>query len=251
MSADASLPLAGARIVVTRPGGDKDGLARRIAAAGAEILRFPALRLIPVEPPAPAGRFDVAVFVSPAAVRFGLGRLRAPLPARIAAPGRGTAAALGAAGVANVLTPDRGTGIGALLDGGALDRIAGRRVLLVCGRPANRRSAKLLRAQGALVVPFTVYARRGVEQSEPLAGWLRTGRADAIMASSTAAVTALAALPEIDWRDVVWIASSRRVAAAVRRAGGRVGAVAESAGEADMIAAAKAWWQAGRTSDDA
>lgn len=250
MSREAA-PLAGARIVLTRPGGKRDDLARRLAAAGAATLHFPALHLVPVRASAPAGRFDLALFVSPAAVRHGLHRLSGGLPDLVAAPGPGTAAALAAAGVTGVVTPDRGTGIAALLDGGALGRLAGHRVLLVCGRPANRRSARLLRAQGATVIPFPVYARRGVEQAEPLAGWLRARGADAIMASSTAAVAALGALPGIDWRRVVWIVSSRRVAAAARRVGGRVGAVADGAGAAEMAAAAAAWWHAGRTSDDA
>lgn len=244
-------PLAGARLVLTRPAGGGDGLAARLAAAGAETLRFPALRLVPSAPRPPAGRFDLAVFVSPAAVRFGLPRLARALPAVVAAPGRGTAAALAAAGIAPVVTPDRGTGLAALLDGGALGRLAGRRLLLVCGRPVNRRSARLLRAQGAAVVPFAAYARRGAEAPEPLAGWLRAGRADAIMASSTAAVAALGALPGIDWQRVVWIVSSPRVAAAARAAGGRIGAVAEGAGDAEMAAAAEAWWRAGRTTNDA
>lgn len=251
MGSEARLPLAGARIVLTRPAKSSDALARRLAAAGARTLHFPALRLLPVAPRVPAGHFDLAVFVSPAAVRYGLPRLSAGLPPLVAAPGRGTAATLAVAGVAGVVTPDRGTGIAALLDGGALGRLAGRRVLLVCGRPANRRSARVLRAQGAVVVPFTVYTRRGVEAPEPLAGWLRAGEADAIMVSSTAAAAALGALGGMDWGRVAWIVSSRRVAAAARAAGGQVGAVAEGAGDAEMAAAAAVWWHAGRTTNDA
>jgi|GEM_PF-1596339 len=246
--------LAGARLVLTRPRDRADALARELQAAGAETLHFPALSVEPTGEAAPAGPFDLAIFVSPAAVRHGLGRVGRILPRRVAAPGPGTARRLAEAGVPGAVSPARGAGLAALFDAPAFGSVAGRRVLLVCGRPVNRRSVAALRARGATVTVFTAYARAPVAAAEPLAGWLRRGEADAIMASSAAAVSALGALAGIDWADTAWIVSSDRVARAVEAAGGRVAVRAAGADADAMTAAAAEWWQSvttGRSRDDA
>lgn len=233
--------LEGARIVVTRPAGAQDRLARRLAGAGARVLSFPVLEIVPLDALPPAGEFDCALFASPAAVRHGLPRLAGRLPEKLFAPGEGTRAALAAAGVAGVSAPGSGAGLSALLAALVPDALAGQRLLFVCGRPLNRRSLRALAARGAEVTPFVSYARRAVADLQPLAELIRTGGADVIMASSTAAVAAMADLPGI--AGSVWIASSGRVARAAERAGGRIAAVAAGAGASDMTAAAIRWWQ--------
>lgn len=235
--------LEGARLVLTRPRAQSVQLAGRLAASGAEVLHFPALELTPADTKPPRGKFDLVLFVSPAAVRYGFARVAGRLPARVAAPGQGTAARLVEAGATRVLVPGSGTGIGALLDTGVLGPLSGHRVLLVCGRPVNRGTVAQLRLQGATVSMFCAYERRWVRNAEPLAGWLLHGRADAIMASSVAAVRALTALPGMNWSGVDWIVSSRRVADAVRKAEGKVGAVAEGAGDVELVSAAVMWWR--------
>ncbi|MGH8271192.1 MAG: uroporphyrinogen-III synthase, partial [Gammaproteobacteria bacterium] len=98
--------LEGARIVVTLPAGMQDRLALRLAAEGARVLSFPALDLVSVESAEPpAGEFDCAFFVSPAAVRYGLPYLSKRLPLCLLAPGEGTRAALIAAGAGDALAP--------------------------------------------------------------------------------------------------------------------------------------------------
>lgn len=241
------LPLAGARLVLTRPREWADALARSLRAAGAETLGFPALAVEPTTTPAPTGPFDLAIFVSPAAVRHGLPRTGRVLPARVSAPGPGTARRLATAGVSGVVAPARGAGLAALLAEPGLGPLRGRRVLLVCGRPLNRRSVAQLRARGAEVAVFSAYSREPATAPEPLAGWLRRGEADAIMASSAAAVAALGALPGIDWLGTDWIVSSRRVASAVEAVHGRVAATAAGADAAAMTAAAASWWRSATT----
>lgn len=238
--------LEGAGLVLTRPAAPDDELAARLRAEGARALSFPAQQLEAVPGPPPAGEYDVALFTSPAAVRFGLARLAAALPPLLAATGEGTARRLAAAGVRRVLQPEAGAGVAALLAGVGGRLLAGRRVLVVCGRPVRRRSLVLLRACCAELQVFAAYRRRPVTEPEPLSGWLRSGKADAIMASSTAAVRALTALPGIEWGEITWIVSSERVAQAVQRSA-RVSAVtAASAQDADLIAAAIGWWPGAR-----
>ncbi len=245
-----SQSLAGARIILTRPEGDSGALAQALRQAGAQTLSFPALTLQPSADAPPVGPFDLAVFASPAAVRFGLDRVRALLPVRVAAPGQGSAECLRAAGVDPVIAPRRGAGLEALFDIPAVgEHLAGARVLLVCGRPFNRRSLNRLAALGARPQTFCSHERQAVTEAQPLAEWLHQGAADAIMASSVAAVEALVALggrAGLDWSGIVWIVSSRQVATAVRAREGRVSAVAASAHAPALVTAASTWWSMGR-----
>ncbi len=235
--------LEGARIVVTLPAGTQDRLARQLVAEGARVLSFPALEIVPLVATPPAGKFDCALFASPAAVRHGLPQLAGRLPGKLFAPGEGTRAALAAAGAGDAFAPAAGAGLAVLLAGLAPETFAGRRLLFVCGRPLNRRSLRALAERGADVVPFAVYARRATADPRPLADGIRAGGADVIMASSTAAVAAVAGLPGTGAPGLGWIVSSTRVAQAVERSGARVVAVAASAGATDMSAAAIRWWQ--------
>lgn len=240
------MTLRGARIVLTRPERDCAPLAKALRGAGARLLFFPALVLQASGDKPPAGPFDLAIFTSPAAVRFGLDRVRDRMPEAVAAPGEGTAERLRSLGVGPAITPPQGAGLAALLEAPALRSLVhGARVLLVCGRPLNRGSVARLRAAGARPEAFCAYERHGAAEPGPLAGWLRGGGADAIMVSSVSAVEALAALAErkgLGWNGIEWIVSSPRVADAVAAHGGQVGAMAASAQARALAAAASEWW---------
>ncbi len=236
--------LEGAGIVVTRPAGADDRLARLLAAGGARVLAFPAFSVAPLESPMPAGAFAAALFTSPAAVRFGWPRLTGVRPKLLLAPGGGTRASLAAAGATGIQMPARGAGLDALLDALPADLLAGKRLLLVCGEPLNRASLRKLAARGAEVAPFPVYARRATRNPQPLTAWIRDGEADAIMASSVAAIEALHELLGDNAGRLDWIVSSRRVADAAQRRGTKPLFLAASAGADDMAAAAADWWQA-------
>jgi len=238
------MPLALARscFVVTRPTVERGDLAESLQDQGAKVLEFPALELTATAEAPPVGPFDLAIFTSPAAVAFGRGRLEGKLPARIAAPGQGTARRVREAGLGSALAPRAGAGLAALLDEPELRRrLPGLRVLVVGGRPLKRHSLEQLAARGAHAEWFCAYERRPASTPEPLAGWLANRVADAIMVSSVSAVEALTALHGIAWGDTVWIVSSPRVGRAVETRGGRVGAMAASAETADMVRAAIDW----------
>ncbi|HXI55100.1 MAG TPA: uroporphyrinogen-III synthase [Polyangia bacterium] len=116
----AERPLAGWRILVTRPADQIPPFAAALEAAGAEAIAYPT---IAVEPPPSWEALDGAlkkiaayqwvIFTSPSAVRFTLARAAATgaaAPAltglKVAAVGAQTARALAAAGIAVDVVPD-------------------------------------------------------------------------------------------------------------------------------------------------
>src|SRR5690348_2697499 len=140
-----SLPsLAGVRVLVTRPAEHSAAWMRASSSAGAEVIAYPTVDVVP--PPswqpldealARLGEYHWLVFTSAAAARFALGRLpagaldRQAAGPRVAAVGRETARVLEGAGVAVALVPEdeRQDGLAVAL-GDALGALApGTRVL--------------------------------------------------------------------------------------------------------------------------
>lgn len=162
-------PLAGAAIVVTRPGATAAALRRRIRAAGGTVLSLPGFALLAVADAAAAMRClraarsaDVVIFTSPAAVRFAwrlLPQLRFPRKTIVVAPGAGSARALHRRGVAAPLHPaDRQDSEGVLALP-ALQRVRGRRVALVGAGGGRELLPRELATRGARVVRVEVYRR--------------------------------------------------------------------------------------------
>ena len=163
-TADPHAPLAGATIVITRPSGMSSAPARAVRALGGRSLCLPGLSLRPlrVAEKRPAKRgFDLWIFTSPAAVRFGAAllptrRMRAGIEAF--AVGEGTARALARHGIRAQIPRERSDSEG-LLSITALAKVRGRRIALV-GAPGGRnRIAPVLRRRGAEVAVLDVYER--------------------------------------------------------------------------------------------
>jgi uroporphyrinogen-III synthase len=196
--------LAGARVLVTRPAQQAEGLARRIAAAGGEAVCFPALTIEPVRDMTAVraavgdvGRYDVAVYVSRNAVEHGVALLEGAMAQRprVAAIGPSTAAALEAAGVAVSIRPADGYTSEALLEEPALQDLRERRVLLVRGRGGRELLADTFVARGAQVVSAVVYARKAAtgDTAALIARWEREGL-DFVTALSVETLDALCTL---------------------------------------------------------
>lgn len=189
------MTLAGKRIVVTRPRELAQGLAALIRQAGGEPLLFPAIEIRDPEDAGPAlallGRlqeFDLAVFVSPSAVRKALELAAGRAWPRVAAVGTGTRQELEQRGFRNVLAPAGQADSEALLALPELAQVAGIRVLILRGAGGRELLGETLAARGAKVDYAQCY-RRVRPEVRPL-----EGRIDALCVGSGEALTNLAAL---------------------------------------------------------
>ena len=176
------LPQASLRdigVLVTRPAEQAGRLMQRLGELGAQPFLFPALALVaPRQPERLAARlaafqdYDWLLFISPSAVQFGLAALRQAMPAidlrhlRAAAVGGGTAAALHAAGVEQVVAPQHGADSEHLLALPQFSNLTGQRVLILRGEGGRELLAETLRARGGTVDYAECY-RRAAPESDP------------------------------------------------------------------------------------
>ncbi len=187
-------PLGGAGIVVTRPGFQAAKFAEQIAAIGGRPIVFPTIVILPPPDRKPLAaalsaldRFDFAVFVSANAVEFGFHPSGAwPERVRAIAPGPGTAAALGARGVHDVLVPAERFDSEGILALPELADVRGSRFLVLRGSGGRELLAEALRARGAEVVQVECYRRaRPQTGAEGLLERWREGRIDAVTITSS------------------------------------------------------------------
>jgi uroporphyrinogen III methyltransferase / synthase len=198
-------PLAGLRIMVTRPEDPFDPLAERLRQLGADVVLQPAIRITPPADWRPVddalariAEFDWLVFSSANGVRYLLDRMRAikntlPPSCRLAAIGPGTADALERFGLRADLVPEPYRAE-ALAD--ALAREApGKRFLLARASRGREVLAEQLIAVGAKVEQIVVYSSTDVERPDAeVAAMLHTGRIDWITVTSSAIARSLAKL---------------------------------------------------------
>ena len=196
---NASGPLAGRIIAVTRPREQAAPLADAIAGAGGTPLLFPLLDILPVADPL-ALEADVAglpgaalaIFISPNAVAHALPLILAhgPWPVGLvpAAVGQGTVKALAARGVTGCIAPRERFDSEALLALPDLagERVSGKRVVIFRGDGGRELLADTLRARGATVECVACYRRAGPAGGVDilLERW-RAGRLDALTVSSS------------------------------------------------------------------
>ncbi len=195
-------PLAGKRILVTRPRAQAPALSERLAALGAEAIEAPAIRIVPPDDARPlddaraaAASFAWIVFTSANAVDAFLGRpgggaAAALAGVRICAVGPATGARIARHGLPVDLEPadHRGEGAAEALRAGR--DLRGARILLPRADLARPALPDALRAAGADVVEVTAYRTAGVP------GWpggavremLRRRQLDAVTFTSASAV---------------------------------------------------------------
>jgi uroporphyrinogen III methyltransferase/synthase len=155
-------PLAGRTIAVTRARAQASGLASRLRELGAAVVEAPAIRIVPLEGPAPEPeRHDLLCLTSPNAVRLLFDRFaaagrdaRALHGLRVAAIGPGTAKALAERGVLADVVPERFVAEG-LVD--ALTDVPVRSALLARAREARDVLPDALRERGADVEVVELY----------------------------------------------------------------------------------------------
>ena len=193
----ATRPLAGKRILVTRPRAQAPELVDRLAALGAEAIEAPAIRIVPPNDMQPlddacaaAASFDWIVFTSANGVDAFVERAAAHGPGaralagvRICAIGPATAARIARHGLQVDLAPSdhRGEGVSEALRAGRDLRKT--RILLPRADIARPLLPDALRAAGADVTEVTAY------RTIPAAGWPGGAVREMIMKNEIDAVT--------------------------------------------------------------
>jgi uroporphyrinogen-III synthase len=247
-------PLAGLRVLVTRPRHQNEQLCELIRAAGGAPLVFPLLEIAPPRDVAGLDQVldtlpqtDMAIFISANAVAFGLARVRArlgamPAQVRLAAVGQASAQALATEGLTDVLVPSERFDSEALLALPALQQIQGRRVVIFRGEGGREHLATTLRERGAQVAYAECYRRlRPPDDGPALRALLDRDTIDIVVVTSGEALATLHAWLGPALAPLPLLVVSERIAAAARAAGARQVQIADAASDTALIAALRAW----------
>jgi uroporphyrinogen III methyltransferase/synthase len=155
-------PLAGVSVAVTRARAQSSGLAARLRSLGASVVEAPAIRIVPLDGPAPdLSAYDLVCLTSPNGVGLLFARLaavgldaRALAGVRVAAIGPGTARALSEHGVTADVVPERFVAEG-LVE--ALADVPVSRALVARAAVARDVLVDALRSRGAEVDVLALY----------------------------------------------------------------------------------------------
>ena len=162
--------LTGLNVVVTRPRDQAVSLAQRIIQEGGHSILFPLLEISPIADPLPLrqlvshlAEFNLAIFISPNAVRYGMEAIQGagtlPAALKIATVGQGSAKALRALGVAEIIAPQDKFDSEALLALPELQNVAGWRVVIFRGEAGRELLGDTLKERGANVEYAACYQR--------------------------------------------------------------------------------------------
>ena len=207
-------PLAGRRIVVTRPEQQAQTLHRRLTELGAQVIASPAIEITPVENAEPLRRslrrldeYRWIVFTSANAVRVFVEALleeglsaNAAAACRIAAVGPATEAALLAVGLQADYLPDQYLGE-AIARG--VDVEPGERVLLPRAVDGGSELPEILTARGAVVDDIAIYRSRPVALTAESVQALERGVDAVIFTSGSTARSFAAALAQTALADLL------------------------------------------------
>lgn len=253
--------LQGLGVLVTRPEHQALPLCRLLEAEGASTRRLPAIDIRAVGDPhelrAGLGelrRFDVIIFTSANAVRFGAPLLDQRRDLTLIPIGPATARALTQAGygvAAGQEGPPRGGyDSESLLLHPILEHTQGRRLLIVTGRNGRGLLQRELTRRGAQVMTAEVYERRPATPSaaalKSLLDDFRSGVVQVITATSVDIAGSLLTLATPALRDeferVHWLVPGERVAAGMRQLGLTAPLLsAASADDQDLVSALIRW----------
>jgi uroporphyrinogen III methyltransferase / synthase len=231
-------PLAGKRIVITRPADQTDALGSRIREAGGEAIHCPLIAIRPLPPP------DLSLFSTPydwvvvsssngiyslaAGLRQAGRDLRILGPARIAAVGQETARAVEACGLRVDFVPSRF--VAEQLAAEFPEPVRGRRILIPRAREGRDVLPELWREQGATVDVLPVYENVPDEGgAAALRALLLAGEVDAVTFTASSAVRNFTRLlPAAGLEGVRLVCIGPVTAQTARQAGLPVSAVAET-----------------------
>jgi uroporphyrinogen-III synthase len=249
--------LKGIGVLVTRPEHQAEHLCHLIEAEGGAAVRYPALVIKPRPDRAavraavgPVDRYDLVIFVSANAVRYGAEILEQRRDIAVAAIGQATAAALNAAGYRVSLMPEEGSDSEALLAMPQLAHLSGQRVLIVRGSGGRDLLQEAMSERGAQVQYAEVYVREAaypsIERKAEVEELWRHGGISAFTATSVELLEALIGIVTPRCRELIHstalVTGSRRVAeAAVRLGLGSPIVLADSPDDAALVGALVRW----------
>jgi uroporphyrinogen-III synthase len=249
--------LHGVGVLVTRPEQQATPLCRLLEIEGAHTLRLPAVEIKPVgsrrETAAqlgPLAAFDVIIFTSANAVRFGAALLEQQRDLCLAAIGPATARALNQAGYRVAVQPDESFDSESLLRHPRFEHPAGRRILIIKGSNGRPHLEQELAQRGAAVVAADVYRRvPAVPGQAALAALLQSFSAGAVQVITATSLEIAGNLLHIaapalrsEFERVHWLVPGARVAAGVRELGLAAPLLqSESAEDQDLVAALIRW----------
>lgn len=170
----SNTPLAGKRVLVTRPAHQANRQINQLHTLGAEPLPFPLLEISPFTPPSleyhrakshilDLDLYQNVIFISANAARFGaelIDEYWPQLPIRVNwfAIGKKTAALLADYGI-DAETAPLGYDSEALLKSPFLQQVSGERTLIIRGLGGREKLAEILKRRGAQVEYADVYQR--------------------------------------------------------------------------------------------
>jgi uroporphyrinogen-III synthase len=249
--------LHGVGVLVTRPEHQAMPLCRLLELQGATTLRLPAVeikacgnrrdiaaRLGALE------EFDLIVFTSSNAVRFGAPLLDQKRDLTLAAIGPATARALNQAGYGVAVQPQEGFDSQSLLEHPRLEHPAGRRILIIKGSNGRPFLEQELVQRGAQVLTADVYQRvpatPGHAALAVLLNRFTDGAVQVITATSLEIGSNLLSMatPALreEFEHAHWLVPGERIAAGLRERGLSAPLLqAESAEDHDLVAALIRW----------
>ncbi|MBE9516412.1 MAG: uroporphyrinogen-III synthase [Proteobacteria bacterium] len=210
-SNDSTKPLAGARILVTRPAHQAGPLTEAIEQAGGQARLFPALAIGPKPLSEPErqqlhelDQVDTAFFISPNAVHHAFDTinkegLTLPANIRLACVGAGSEQALAKHGYTNVIRPEHSFTSEGLLSRPEFSDMQGKRVLIFRGNGGRELLKQTLEARGARVNYIECYQRMlPDEDPAPLNQMITGDELDAVSVTSSDALRNLLQLTRDD-----------------------------------------------------
>jgi uroporphyrinogen-III synthase len=250
------LPLQGVGVLVTRPEQQAMPLCRLLEMQGARTRRLPVIevracgeRRAQALSAGALENFNLIVFVSANAVRFGAALLEQRRDLPLAAIGPATARALNQSGYRVAVLPEQYDTEG-LLDHPRLQRLAGQRILLMQGRDGRPMLQQELERRGARVLGLEVYERVPAQVSAAALAAVH----DALVAGEIQVVTATSlgvgerllelAPPALRTalERTLWLVPNERVALGLRDRGlGAALLQASSAQDQDLVSALLGW----------
>jgi len=249
--------LHGVGVLVTRPELQATPLCRLLESHGASTLRLPAVEIQSRGDrralAAYLGRlegFDLIIFTSANAVRFGAAFLEQKRDLTLAAIGPATARALNLAGYRVAVQPVGTTDSEGLLMHPRLEHLAGHRILIIKGSGGRQLLEQELTRRGAQVVRADVYQ---VVPAQPSAATLAgicerftAGDVQVITATSLSVAGSLldmaTATLRSEFERVHWLVPGTRIASGLRERGLLAPLLqSESAEDQDLVAALIRW----------